>query len=247
MIEATNVFGRQDPGLDWQGYLDGRCYTCCRGRGPNETEDMYRKEVDKKMTEDEIMEIYKKQAKALHAQRKDVKERDVKRLRSQCFDDLLKSVGEDNPTMTKTQIRKEAFKLITTITYDIFECFSLPSRVEKAKAIFNRYAKNKDCEAEDSDAEFIVIDDGEFELEVQWFHEITTGYFCNNKDCSPKGQFYGFKTSWISTVDDDGSPHFMCPICGSPCHVRTTSAHGPQAWAAMQAHGLTRRRTRLCP
>ena len=36
---------------------------------------------------------------------------------------------------------------------------------EEKQAIFNRYAKNKDCEAEDSDAEFLVIDDGEFELE----------------------------------------------------------------------------------
>ena len=90
---------------------------------------------------------------------------------------------------------------------------------------------NKDCEAEDSDAEFIVIPGGVFELEVQWLHEISTGYLCNNKGCSPKGQFYGFNTSWISTVDDGGW-QFMCPICGSPCHVRTTSAHGLQAWAA---------------
>ena len=93
MIEATDVFGRQAPGLDWQGFLDGKCYTCCLGRGPKVTVDMYRKEVDKKKTEDEIKLMYTKQAKASHAHRKDVKERDVKRLRSQFYDDLNERWG----------------------------------------------------------------------------------------------------------------------------------------------------------
>ena len=55
MMEATDVFGREAPWLDFNGSLDGRCYRCCCGRGPRETEDMYRKEVDKEMTEDDIM------------------------------------------------------------------------------------------------------------------------------------------------------------------------------------------------
>ena len=161
MIEAKNVFGQSAPAQDWQGTLPGRCYTCCRGQGPNSSEDMFSTQVKDKKTEAQINKLFKKEAQKLHSLRSDVKERDCKRLRSMFFEDIMRDVGKESPTMKKTHVRDYAFALIKAITDDLVDTFSSsPALYSKGMDIFNKYQKIKDQEAQ-GDQEGIVIPGGQ--------------------------------------------------------------------------------------
>ena len=59
MIEAQDLEGNLTPERDVEGYLYGRCYECCRGRGPRQTADIYEKEK-LELTEDDLKKKFKK-------------------------------------------------------------------------------------------------------------------------------------------------------------------------------------------
>ena len=74
LIEATNLEGNLCVERDFEGRLHGRCYECCRGRGPHGGEDMCADLVP--MTPDDMLaNIFKKECNKRHLKRSDVKKK----------------------------------------------------------------------------------------------------------------------------------------------------------------------------
>lgn len=222
LIEMTDATGQLAPGLDFQGFLPGRCYKCCRGDGPSAAaKDMFEEKVKRKVPESQIYKEFKKECKLRHIARQDVKENDVKRLRTAKFADLLNLMKNECPDASNSKLRAMVVTMIEKTVKKVVNFFQKTTEEtilsQKFERIMTRYAKIKEAEKEMKDEEGIVIPGGEFSHECQFLSKISVGvdryYICRNKDCNPEGNYFGLNTDWISTIEDGGW-HFMCPVCG---------------------------------
>jgi hypothetical protein len=160
-----------------------------------------------------------------HGMRKDVKVRDVARLRVQYFNKIMEEIGKDNPTLTKSQLRTKVKQQIKEIVLDVVESFAgKTERAERMKEIMRRYVATKEREAEGDEGGLVVPGGAVFADpsqadHVQWLHSVSENvsrfFLCRNNPCTPgKGQYYGLNTDWISTCHAGGW-QFACPSCGA--------------------------------
>ena len=70
LIEATDLEGKLCVERDWEGGLYGRCYECCRGRGPRGGLDIYAPLVG---SEEELQQIFKNECNKRHLMRINIK------------------------------------------------------------------------------------------------------------------------------------------------------------------------------
>ena len=214
LIEAMNSEGKLDPGMDWQGGLFGRCYECCCGRGPNRSVDIFEDKADTSK-EETMGRVFKKVCLQRHAMRTDIKQADLRRLRTRCFHDLMMEVAKEHEGKSRTAIRKMIRLFVSEVCEDVTESFAKRGLTDRLRKILRSYAKIKEQEAT-GDLEGIVVPGGQLAEQTQWLSDFSDDssrfFICRNKDCSPQGSFFGPNIYWISTVPNGGW-HFMCPVC----------------------------------
>ena len=74
LIEQTDLEGNLSPEKDWEGKLHGRCYECCRGRGPNHEPDMYA-DIKGDTSEEALQKVFKRECTRRHMTRSDAKKK----------------------------------------------------------------------------------------------------------------------------------------------------------------------------
>ena len=239
LITSVTADGELAPGHDWQGALYGTCYSCFRGRGPWKGEDGF---SGKTGSEDFLMKLFAKMSKERHAMRKDVKDRDVQRLRTARYDALLEEEMQkkENKGVNKKEIRKTVVAFIKAILEDAEATYASldPHLRARWQKVFVMYEKVKVAEL-NSDA--IVIPGGEIIKEnYQYLHRLmndTARFFlCRSISCSDynggRGNFYGLNTDWIHT-EDSGGGQYACPACGQQYRPGSTTTAVIKAHFAM--------------
>ena len=239
LITSVTADGKLAPGHDWQGALYGTCYICFRGRGPWQGEDGFRGRIG---SEDFLQKPVRKMSKERHAMRKDVKDKDVQRLRTARYDALLEEEMQktDNQGVQKKQIRKTVVAFIKAMLEDAEATYvSLdPHLRARWNKVLVMYEKVKVAE---STADAIVTPGGEIIKEnYQYLHRIlkdTARFFlCRNIYCKDTngglGNFYGLNTDWIHT-EDSGGGQYACPACGQQYRPGSTSCAVIKAHFAM--------------
>ena len=127
LIEATDSEGNVCPEYDWQGGLVGRCYNCCRGWGPKGEIAVMFANYDYHLESSKLHKMFRKECKARHGKRTDVKRRDFKRLRESRFEDLMAAVEIGDPDMPRTRRYKKVLDLIKVAAEDVVNTFLLRS------------------------------------------------------------------------------------------------------------------------
>ena len=95
LIEAMDLEGNLSPGYDKEGYLQGRCYECCRGRGKYAgPEDIYADQVDEGYDEETLENIFRRECNKRHDKRHDVKKNEWQLLRIKEWKELLAKITE---------------------------------------------------------------------------------------------------------------------------------------------------------
>ncbi len=118
LIEATDLEGKLCVEKDWEGKLYGRCYLCCRGRGPHGGDDIYKEEVEKNTDEEDVEKCFRKVLRRLecnrrHLKRSDVKNNDHSLLKIERFKELLDAVARGHrPELSKSRCRRRVFDFL---------------------------------------------------------------------------------------------------------------------------------------
>ena len=219
LIEASR------PEADWQGGLFGRCYECCRGRGPATSTDMF--EGNPKIGEERrIRYEFTKMARKMHAQRSDVKKRQLRRLRTATFEELLmeQRIASGKPIK---ECRKFILQFLTKAVRAVIGSVTAgsPKLLQSVRDVMRRYEAVKVVEAAGDNLGIITPGGEVIKENYQWLHRISNNtsrhFLCRNKYCRQNkvtkkwGSYFGLNTSWISTVAAGGW-HFACPCCMSP-------------------------------
>ena len=161
--------------------------------------------------------------------RKDVKFKDVQRLRTYRFDTLLDEEMKKNG-VKRGAARKTVVAFMAAIVKDAEATLVSLSPHLRARwcKVMVMYEKVKVAEAT---VDAIVIPGGEIVKEhYQYLHRITQEtsrfFLCRNTACSDwnggQGNFYGLNTDWINT-EESGGGQYACPACGTQFRPGSTT------------------------
>lgn len=212
LIEARDMQNSLAPALDWQGHLHGRCYECCRGRGPHRTRDLY----NPSLPEDVVKTQHKKECRKRHSERHDVKARDCQRLRALTFKDMIKVAQAAYPAESNTKRRKRVLEVLRDMRDEMLESFrrEAPWLAPEMARIMKRYRRMKEHEAQHPDWVADIKKDlatvGQMGDAVA--PQVHRYFVCRFKDCSPRGHYFGLNSHWVST-HMAGGWQFVCPVC----------------------------------
>ena len=221
LIEATDLEGNLCVERDLEGYLYGRCYECCRGRGPHGGDDMYADLVDDN-DEETLANIFRRECNKRHSKRSDVKKNDNMLLKISKFQDLLQAAMRKNPGASVSKCRQQVFDFCKVAAMEGSDAVKHdhPELYEEMKRIARQYKEMKRIQAEEGDARGIPCPYPESTgVHVQYLHKVmpyTNRFFlCRQPKCTDEGSFFGLNTDWASTANDGGW-RFACPVCANP-------------------------------
>ena len=201
---------------DFQGKIYGLCHPCAV-----EWKQWTREDCDGQSY------AWRKECKARHKQRDDIKQRDHQRVRTARFESLMEEALKEKPqpgtsaTQAWRHAREQVVAFLRPAVEDVFAAVSESSEFVRSNfvRIMQRYAKLKEVESVDSALVVMPLGGGGVQNAVQFLdrigRETRRFYICRSVSCSERGSFYGANTSWVSPVHEGGW-QFCCPNCGAP-------------------------------